>query len=140
MSISGLGEIFDFGSKIIDKLFPDPAQRDEAKFKLAQLADSGELRELDAAAKSDQNQTDIAKIDASSDKLLQYGWRPFIGWICGFGLLYQFLGQPLLSWAGGVWQFPPAPRIELGDLITLLMGMLGLAGMRTVEKNKKETG
>ncbi len=93
MSISGLGEIFDFGSKIIDKLFPDPAQRDEAKFKLAQLADSGELRELDAAAKSDQNQTDIAKIDASSDKFLQYGWRPFIGWICGFGLLYQFLGH-----------------------------------------------
>lgn len=136
MSISGLGEIFDFGSKLIDKLFPDPAQRDEAKFKLAQLADQGELRELDAAAKSDSNQTEINKIDAGSDRFLQYGWRPFIGWICGFGLLYQFLGQPLLSWTGGIWDFPAAPKIELGDLITLLMGMLGLAGMRTIEKKK----
>ena len=137
LDITGLGSVFDFGSKVIDKIFPDPSQRDEAKFKLAQLEEAGELRELEFTKEMNRGQTDINKIDAGSDRFFQYGWRPYIGWICGCGLGYQFLFQPIFTWIGSFHGVPPAPHLELGDLITLLAGMLGLSGLRTFEKTKK---
>lgn len=137
LDITGLGSVFDFGSKIIDKIFPDPAQRDEAKLQLAKLDDQGELREFELIKESNKNQAEINKVDAASDKFFQYGWRPFIGWICGCGLGYQFLFQPIFTWIGSFKGLPPAPTLELGDLITLLGGMLGLSGLRTFEKTKK---
>ena len=137
LDITGLGSVFDFGSKIIDKIFPDPAQRDEAKLQLAKLDDQGELREFELVKESNKNQAEINKVDAASDRFFQYGWRPFIGWICGCGLGYQFLFQPIFTWIGSFNGLPPAPTLELGDLITLLGGMLGLSGLRTLEKTKK---
>lgn len=139
MDLTGLGSAFDFGAKIIDKLFPDPAQRDEAKFKLAQLQDAGDLRELEVLAASDKNQTEVNKIDAGSERLLQYGWRPYIGWICGTALGYQFLARPLLTWLSPQMGMGAAPPLEMGDLLTVLTGMLGLAGMRTIEKGRKRS-
>lgn len=137
LDITGLGSVFDFGSKIIDKIFPDPAQRDEAKLQLAKLDDQGELREFELIKESNKNQAEINKVDAASDRFFQYGWRPFIGWICGCGLGYQFLFQPIFTWIGAFNELPPAPTLELGDLITLLGGMLGLSGLRTFEKTKR---
>jgi len=137
LDITGLGSVFDFGSKIIDKIFPDPAQRDEAKLQLAKLDDQGELREFELIKESNKNQAEINKVDAASDRFFQYGWRPFIGWICGCGLGYQFLFQPIFTWTGSFNGLPPAPTLELGDLITLLGGMLGLSGLRTFEKTKR---
>ncbi len=137
LDITGLGSVFDFGSKIIDKIFPDPAQRDEAKLQLAKLDDQGELREFELIKESNKNQAEINKVDAASDRFFQYGWRPFIGWICGCGLGYQFLFQPIFTWIGSFNGLPPAPTLELVDLITLLGGMLGLSGLRTLEKTKK---
>ena len=137
MNLTGLGSVFDFGSKIIDKLFPDPAQRDEAKFKLLQLQDQGELREFDTLIKSDENQTEVLVKDAGSDKFIQYGWRPYIGWICGTGLAYQFVLRPILTWVALMFDGPVAPPLELDTLISLLAGMLGLAGMRHIEKLRK---
>jgi len=137
MNLTGLGSVFDFGSKIIDKLFPDPAQRDEAKFKLLQLQDQGELREFDTLIKSDENQTEVLVKDAGSDKFIQYGWRPYIGWICGTGLAYQFILRPILTWTALMFDGPVAPPLELDTLISLLAGMLGLAGMRHIEKLRK---
>ena len=62
------------------------------------------------------------------------GWRPFIGWVCGSGLVYSFIAQPLLAWASGIWVFPAPPVLDLSTLLTVLGGMLGLSSLRTVEK------
>lgn len=134
--LTGIGSIFDFGGKLIDKLFPDPAQRDEAKFKLMELQDRGDLRELEVLVQSDKNQTEVNKLDAASERILQYGWRPFIGWICGVALAYQFLLRPLLTWLAPTWGLGVAPELDIGDLLTLLAGMLGLSGLRSMEKIK----
>lgn len=134
--LTGLGSIFDFGGKLIDKLFPDPAQRDEAKFKLLELQERGELKEWEVLVQSDRNQTEINKLDAISEKFLQYGWRPYIGWICGNALAYQFLLRPLMTWLSPLLGLGDAPPLDMGDLLTLLAGMLGLAGMRSAEKLK----
>jgi predicted Na+-dependent transporter len=56
--------------------------------------------------------------------------------VCVLGLAYQFLVQPLLAWGSGVWAVPLPPNLDLGDLLTLLGGMLGLGSLRTAEKFK----
>lgn len=137
MDVTGIGSVFEFGSKFIDKLFPDPAARDAAKFKLLELQQSGELKELELLTTSDRNQTEVNLQDSKSERMLQYGWRPFIGWVCGAALCYQFLARPLLTWAGGPWGIPSAPGLELDSLVTLLTGMLGLAGMRSLDKRRQ---
>jgi hypothetical protein len=63
------------------------------------------------------------------------GWRPFIGWVCGAGLATQFLVGPLFTWVAALLGKPVVfPVLDLSTLVTLLIGMLGLGGMRTLEK------
>ena len=67
------------------------------------------------------------------------GWRPFIGWVCGFAFAYHFVLQPLIVFgvtAAGV-DMPELPSFDMGSLLTVMMGMLGLGGLRSVEKLKK---
>jgi hypothetical protein len=70
------------------------------------------------------------------------GWRPFIGWVCGSSLAYTFVVQPFMAFAIGVfaWKLPPLPVLDTGSLMTILLGMLGLGGMRTYEKIKGVSG
>lgn len=133
-----VGGLIDIGSRLIDRLFPDPAERDAAKFKLLELERSGELAELHALTEGDKAQVDVNKMDAQSEHFFQYGWRPFIGWICGTGLGYQFLARPLLGWIGSNlgWATVPIP-LELDTLMTLLFGILGLGAYRTIEKRER---
>lgn len=83
-------------------------------------------------------QIDLNKTEAASGSFFRAGWRPAVGWVCVLGLAYQFLLRSLLPWTMAV--FLPAkviaamPSLDMGTLMTLLMGMLGLAGARTVEK------
>lgn len=112
----------DIGGKLIDRLWPDPAQRDAAKLELLKLQQSGELAGI-------TGQVEINKIEAASASIFVAGWRPFIGWICGAGLGYQFLVYPIL-----VAFVPKIVQLDMGTLLTLLAGMLGLGALRTTEK------
>ena len=76
-------------------------------------------------------QGEINKIEAQHRTIFVAGWRPFIGWVCGFALAYNFVLRDLLVWYFGETA-PPALQME--HLITVLVGMLGLGGMRTFEK------
>jgi len=75
-------------------------------------------------------QTEINKAEAKHTNLFVSGWRPFIGWTCGAALLYNFLIAPLVSQFSELEMLP----LDIGPLITLLVGMLGIAGLRSVEK------
>ena len=85
----------------------------------------------------DKWQAEINKIEAAHRSLFVAGWRPFVGWTCGFGLAYTFVLQPLIfdiaRLTGRAVALTP---LDLSQLITILLAMLGMAGLRTHEKAK----
>lgn len=82
-------------------------------------------------------QSEINKVEAQHRTIFVAGWRPFIGWVCGVALAYNFVLRDLLIWIIGPEQVPPALQME--HLMTVLIGMLGLGGMRTFEKFKDKS-
>jgi hypothetical protein len=138
LDATGLGSIFDFGSKVLDKIFPDPVAAASAKVELLKLQQSGELAQLASDTQLLQGQIDINKIDAASEHPFQSYWRPFIGWVCGSIFAYNFLVQPFLVFSITVFwpQFGALalPHLDLGEVTPVLMGLLGLGYMRTREK------
>ena len=81
-----------------------------------------------------QIQTKINEIEAQHRTVFVAGWRPFIGWVCGVALAYNFVIRDLFIWAIQPETVPPALQME--HLMTVLLGMLGLGGLRTYEKVK----
>ena len=122
MALDPITAALDIGGKLIDRLWPDPTQADLAKLELFRLQQSGELQQI-------AGQLEVNKAEATNASVFVSGWRPFIGWICGTGLAYQFLVYPIL-----VAFVPKIVQLDMGTLLTLLAGMLGLGAMRTQEK------
>ncbi len=82
-------------------------------------------------------QIDINKVEAAHSSLFVAGWRPFIGWVCGCGFAFTFIVKPYVF----PWFYADFPSLALipemdGSLMELTMGMLGIAGLRSWEKNK----
>ena len=109
---------------VLDKIFPDKTKADEAKAKLIELQMSGELQQI-------MGQLEINKEEAKSASLFVAGWRPAVGWCCSLALAYQFLVRPISTGLGH-----EMPAIDVEALSTLLFALLGVAGLRTVEKIK----
>jgi hypothetical protein len=137
-----LAAVLDIGSKLVDKFFPDPQQAEQAKLKLLEMQQNGELAQLAAA-------TDLAKLqiqtnleEAKSTNWFVAGWRPFVGWICGVGLAYVAIFEPIARFVAKV-HFGYAgdfPVINTDLTMQVLMGVLGLGAMRSVEKVKGGEG
>ena len=79
-------------------------------------------------------QTKINEAEAMHRSIFVAGWRPFIGWICGIAMAYNFILRDLIIFAMGKDFVPPA--LQMDHLMTVLMGMLGLGAFRTYEKIK----
>ncbi|MFO0522903.1 MAG: holin family protein [bacterium] len=135
MALDPITAALDLGGKLIDKVFPSAEAKAAAQLELLKLAQAGELAELTAGTELAKAQVGLNQTEAASPSLFVSGWRPFIGWICGLGLAYQFLAHPLLVFLLRLTQVAAEPPgLEMETLITLLFGMLGLGGMRTFEK------
>ena len=98
-----------------------------------------EIREAIKGKELDPNeiielQTKINEIEAGHRTVFVAGWRPFIGWVCGVALAYNFVIRDLFIWITKTTDAPPALQME--HLMTVLLGMLGLGGLRTFEKIK----
>ena len=98
-----------------------------------------EIREAIKGKELDPNeiielQTKINEIEAGHRTVFVAGWRPFIGWVCGVALAYNFVIRDLFIWITKTTDAPPALQVE--HLMTVLLGMLGLGGLRTFEKIK----
>ena len=117
--------LISLASKVFDKVFPDPSKAAEAKLELYKLQQSGELAAMLA-------QTETNKVEAGNSSVFVAGWRPFIGWVCGFALMYQYLVRPIIL---GFYPELIFPGLD-DNLWQLLLGMLGLGGLRTFEKTK----
>ena len=122
-------------STLLDRLIPDPAARENAKLELMKAERAQDLEEFKLALSADQMQADINKQEAASDNLFVSGWRPFIGWVCGVAFAYHFVLQPLLAFIIANCGYTVSlPQFRMEELSTVLMGMLGLGGLRTIEK------
>ena len=122
-----LNGIFGFLNTLVTRTIPDPTLKEQLRreLELAQLAADTDLAKAQAAI----NQT-----EAANPNLFVSGWRPFVGWVCGLGLAYAFLIKPIASPLVQKWSGVPMEALDVSTLLTLLFGMLGLGGMRTVEK------
>lgn len=116
---------------VIDKaldFIPDPAEAAKAK-----AAAQSQL--LTALSAEDLGQAQTNTSEAGNASVFVAGWRPAVGWVCAAGLASQFLAGPLLTWGAGLFGHTLAyPSLDMGSLMTLLLGLLGLGGMRTLEK------
>lgn len=127
-----LGPVFELGGKIIDRLFPDPTAKAQAELELLKLAQAGDLQTVLA-------QLEINAKEATHPSIFVAGWRPFVGWGCGLGLLYATVGHNLLAWLAQSQGWPLPPSVDADLLIYTLGGMLGIGGLRTLEKVKGVT-
>jgi len=122
---------------VLDKILPDQKTSADAKLKVMEMVQRGELAVLDAEMQMALGQMKINEAEAGTD-LFRGGWRPATGWVCVAGLAYNFVVQPILPWlvrwAGG--EVPDMPNLDNDTLMALLMGMLGLGGLRTFERLK----
>ena len=119
----GIDDAITAALRVLDKFIPDP----EAKAKA-----EGELRS--SLQLWDKGQTDINAVEAANTNLFVSGWRPFIGWVCGIALAYQYVAAPLLMWiASSLHIALSAPPKLDGTLWELVFGM---GGLRTFEKVK----
>ena len=119
-------------SKLVGKFIEDKDVKNKLSHDLATLAQ----RHAQELAKS---QIEVNKMEAQSRHWFVASWRPFIGWTCGIALMWLFvLSQFILFFATMFgYSLPALPEFDMGSLMTVLMGMLGLGGLRTFEKYKQ---
>lgn len=112
--------------KVLGAVLPDPAARAKAVTDV--------LSEL---ASLDKGQMEVNKAEAGHGSLFVAGWRPFIGWVCGSALAYQYLVVPISAWLAAILGFdlPTPPRLD--DMLwELVFGILGMGALRSFEKVK----
>ena len=128
--------ILGLGAKLIEKLFPDPEVRARAQLELAKLDQAGDLEEMKAEVGLLAKQIEVNLADAESGKWWQAGWRPFIGWVCGTALAYNFIARDIWVWWASVLDrsLVQPPPLQLDQLVYVLMSLLGIGAMRSFDK------
>tara|TARA_R110001606_G_scaffold199842_1_gene347644 strand:- start:497 stop:901 length:405 start_codon:yes stop_codon:yes gene_type:complete len=111
---------------IIDNVFTSDEERAQ-----------GELLKQKLAMQPSMMQAEINKVQAGHRSTFVAGARPFLMWVCGMGFLFAFVINPILQWVAPELG---SPELPLDAMLELTLAMLGLAGLRTVEKlNGKAT-
>jgi len=134
ISLGGiLKEVLSPVTDIISEVVVDKDKRDEIKLEIEKLADQVDQR----YHKELMGQIEVNKEEAKHASVFVAGWRPFIGWVSGIGLGYTFVFSPFVEFiarANGYVGEMPMP--DTGQLMTLIMAMLGVGAMRSYDKNK----
>lgn len=126
-----LGALIGPITGLLDKFVEDKDQKNALAHEIATMSEK-HAQELALS------QIEVNKAEAASGSTFKGGWRPFIGWVCGFAFAYHFIVQPILifcSAAAGI-SLPPLPEFDMSQMMPVLLGMLGLGGLRTFEKQK----
>ena len=118
-------------TSLLDKFIEDKDQKNKLAHEIATMAEK-------QAHEANMMQAETNKEEATHRSVWVAGWRPFIGWVCGVALAWHFVLSPVIiflaAWFNVV--LPTLPVFDMGSLMTVLMGMLGLGGLRTFEKTK----
>ena len=133
--LEGVGSV---AVKIREAITGEGVLPGDKKGELLVMAAQLEHEVFNAQFQLQQAQIELNKVEAQQGTF-RGGWRPFIGWVCGAALCYTFLLKPLLPWILSIAlakTLPAMPSLDMGELLTLLGGMLGLGGFRMVERIK----
>lgn len=124
-------------SKVLDYI-PDPQKKAEAQLKLQTELDANSQALLDALTAVDKAQAETNTEEAKSPNLFIAGWRPCVGWTCGLAFAWAFVLQPVAVFVLAASGHPITglPAINISEMMPVLLGMLGLAGMRSWEKQQ----
>tara|TARA_R110000868_G_scaffold175000_3_gene411933 strand:- start:856 stop:1266 length:411 start_codon:yes stop_codon:yes gene_type:complete len=127
----GIGEVATLINTAVTRIWPDANEQEKGKLSLLQQELAGGLSIALAQSK-------VNEISAANPSIFVSGARPFIMWICGVALLYASLLEPLLRYIAvvGFDYAGKFPVINSDITLQVLLGMLGLGGMRSVEKTK----
>jgi hypothetical protein len=126
-----LKELISPVTDIIGEVVVDKDKAREIKLEIEKLADKADER----YHKELLGQIEVNKIEAQHASLFVAGWRPFIGWTGGVGLAYSFVVSPFVEFvarANGYVGEMPVP--DMGQLMTLVLAMLGVGAMRSYDK------
>ena len=115
---------------LLDKFVEDKDQKARLAHEIATLAER-QAHELAQA------QLAVNKVEASHTSMFVSGWRPAVGWVCCLGLGCNFLFIPVANFILTITESPiTVPALDLSEMMPVLLGMLGLGGLRTYEKTK----
>jgi hypothetical protein len=119
---------------LLDKFIEDKDQKAQLAHDIATMAE----RHMHEA---NMGQIEINKAEAQHRSMFVAGWRPFLGWGLSFAMLWHFVLAPvtIFGFAYSGMPAPDLPVFDMDSLMTVLLGMLGLGGLRTVEKIKGKT-
>lgn len=119
--LTGVGAVADFATGVINRIWPDKSEQ--------------EKQQLATLVSIVQGQMDINKEEAKNPSVFVSGWRPAIGWVCGLACAWNWVGLKIAlfiaAYMGHELKLAPA---DIGEMMPVLLGMLGLGGLRTVEK------
>jgi len=118
-------------TELAGKFIADKDQAAQLAHELSTMADKHSHEALLA-------QIEVNRAEAASGSVFKGGWRPFIGWVCGAAFAYHFVLQPFILFGVAVAgvSIPELPSFDMGSLMTVMMGMLGLGGLRSYEKKQ----
>ena len=123
MALDPITAGMDLAGTVINKIWPDKSE--------------AERQQLAAAVQIVQGQLEVNKAEAASSSAFVAGWRPFIGWVCGMGCAWNWIGLPVAKFGLAVYGHPlDLEPADLSEMMPLLLGMLGLGGLRSFEKVK----
>jgi hypothetical protein len=126
-------------SPLVDKVLsyiPDPQAKAKAALEAQQALQAAEQQAMALIADQNKSQANIDATEAASTNWFVAAWRPAIGWVCASAFAWVYVFQPVLVFGFNAAHHPVAlPTIDFSQMSTVLMGMLGLAGLRTYEKS-----
>ena len=116
---------------LLDKFIEDKDQKNALAHEIATLATR-------QAHEANMGQIEVNKAEAQHRSIFVAGWRPFLGWGLAFAMIWHFVLAPMVvfGFAYAGMETPDLPTFDMDSLMTVLLGMLGLGGLRTVEKVK----
>lgn len=130
-----LTAIINIGTTVLDKIFPDKDKADAAKLEMFKLSQQGAFAEIQNSFSLMLENIKVNAAESLHKSVFVAGWRPFIGWICGVALLYNYILMPFIVWFVTCFypDTPAMPGLDMTELLILLGGMLGIAGLRSRE-------
>ena len=137
-----LGGVGSLAKDLRTAITGEEAMTSEQRTKILEQVNALEILGKTIEQKAIDGQIDLNKIDAQSGSLFKGGWRPALGWVCVSGLAYSFMLKPLLPWVikvtalimGKVLVLPVMPILDTGEILGLVVTLLGVAGYRSFEK------
>ena len=116
---------------LLDKFIVDKDQKNALAHEIATMSEK-HAQQIALA------QIEVNKAEAASGSIFNGGWRPAVGWTCAVAFAYHFIVKDVMIFAAALagMEIPELPEFDMGTLLTVLGGMLGIGGLRTYEKQK----